>query len=113
MSTQSIDLKPDDLLDVQRVGGDVTVEGSDRAQVEARGDSLHVEIRPGVVELTSSGDLVLRVPGGARLSLGSVGGDVELENLTGPVEINLVGGDVNLRNLSGAVRLAGMIGGET
>ena len=112
MTRQTIALQDDELIDVQQVGGNVRVDGWDPREIEARGDLIRVERRPGVVVVSCGGDLTLNIPKSARLALNSIGGNVHLEGLTGALELSMVGGDAALRNLAGSVRLTGMIGGE-
>ena len=112
MTTQTIALEGNALIEIQQVGGDVAVDSWDRPEVEARGDLIRIERRPGAVGVSCGGALALKVPKSARLSLGSIGGDARLENLGGAIELSLVGGNATLRNLTGSVRLMGMIGGE-
>ncbi len=112
MSTQTIALEGDALVEARQVGGNLEVDSWDRPEVEARGDQLRVERRPGAVAIACTGDLSLRLPKSARLTVGTIGGDILLQNLDGAVEIRLVGGDATLRNLSGLVSLVGMVGGD-
>jgi hypothetical protein len=114
MSTQTlaVGLKPE--IEIEHVGGDLSIEGWDRAEVEARGDDLgQIDKHDGEVVLSSGGDLHLTVPHAASLTVGFIGGNLRLENLLGEVELSFVGGAAVLRNLTGQVSLTGLIGGET
>jgi hypothetical protein len=114
MSTQTLagGLNPE--IEIQHVGGDLSVEGWDRTEIEVRGDNLgEIDKHDAEVVVASGGDLHLSVPHNASLTVGSVGGDLSFENLVGEIELSFVGGDVTLRNLTGEVSLTGMIGGET
>ncbi len=113
MSTHTITIAPDDIVEVERVGADLQVQGWDGADVQAVGDQVRIEKRAGSVAISCSGDLKLMAPRSAHLSAGAVGGDARLENLTGNIELGLVGGDAVLLNLSGPVQLNGMVGGDT
>ena len=112
MSTQTIPLEGEALVTIAQVGGDFTVQGWDRPELQARGDQIRVEKQEASVSLSGGGDLVVSVPRGVRLSINTVGGDVRLEDLSGAVELGMIGGDAQLRNLSGAVRVNGPLGGE-
>ncbi len=112
MNAQTIDIKGGELVNIRQVGGDLAIESWERADVEARGEPIRVEHGSREVIISCGGDLALRVPRGAALSVTSVGGSLRLQDLAGPIEIRMVGGDASLRNLTGSVRLAGMIGGE-
>lgn len=113
MSTHTITIAPDEIVEVERVGGDLQAQGSDGADVQAAGDQVRIEKRSGAVAISCGGDLKLSIPRGAHLSAGAVGGDVRLQDLSGNVELGLVGGDAVLLNLSGPVQLNGMVGGDT
>jgi hypothetical protein len=113
MTKQTVPVAADDSLTIDRVGGDVIVQGWDRQEVEAGGDVLHVEREEGSLSISSGGDLSLSVPRGMRLSVDSIGGDATVQDLAGAVELRLIGGDANLRNLTGPVQLNGVVGGET
>lgn len=113
MNTQTLSLGPDEIVEIERVGGDFQAQGWDEATLQAAGDRLRVEKRSGAVVISSAGDLKLSMPRGARLSTGAVGGDARLEDLTGDIELGLVGGDAVLLNLSGQIQLNGMVGGDT
>lgn len=113
MSTHTITIAPDEIIEVERVGGDLQVQGWDGADGQAVGDQVRIEKRAGSVAISCSGDLKLSIPRDAHLSAGAIGGDARLENLNGDIELGLVGGDAVLLNLSGAVQLNGMVGGDT
>jgi hypothetical protein len=112
MTKQTISLAPDEAVELQRIGGDLHVEGSDQQDLRATGELVTIERRSGTAVVSCAGDLKIFMARNSRLTLGSIGGDLDLEDLTGTVEIGMVGGDVALRNLTGAVRLVGMIGGD-
>ncbi len=112
MSTHTITIAPDDVIEVERVGGDLQVQGWDGADVQAVGDQVRIEKRAGSVAISCSGDLKLMAPRSAHLSAGAVGGDARVEDLAGSIELGLVGGDAVLLNLSGPVQLNGMVGGD-
>ncbi len=113
MSIQTVSIAAEDLIEVQQIGGDLQVEGWERAGLEARGDSVQIQKSTGRVAISCRGDLVLSVPDGGRLTVRGIRGDVRLQNLGGPVELGLVGGDAILLNLTGSVLLNGTIGGDT
>jgi hypothetical protein len=113
MSMQTVSVAADDSVEVGQVGGDLQVVGWDQPQLQANGDAVRVERRSGSVAVSCSGDLMISSPRNVRITVSSVGGDVQLEDLTGAIELSLVGGDASLRNLTGPVQLVGMIGGET
>ncbi len=113
MSIQTISVSPEEIIEVERVGGDLQVRGSDSSELQAAGDRLRVERRSGSVALSCAGDLKFSMPRASHLSSGVVGGDVLLEDLAGNIEVGVVGGDAVLRNLSGTVQLNGMVGGDT
>jgi hypothetical protein len=113
MSTQTISIADEDVIELQQIGGDLQVDGWERPELEARGDSVRIQRSAGHVAISCSADLVLFVPHGAHLEVHTIGGDARLQNLGGPVELGLVGGDAILQNLTGSVLLNGPIGGDT
>jgi hypothetical protein len=113
MSTHTITIAPDEIVEVERVGGDLLAEGWDGADIQAVGDQVRIEKRSGTVAISCGGDLKLSLPRAAHLSAGAIGGAVRLQDLSGKVELGLVGGDAVLLNLSGPVQLNGMVGGDT
>lgn len=113
MGTQTIPVSPEHSLNIDQVGGDLSVQGWERQDVQASGDVIRIERGEGFIGIRSGGDLSLSIPRGMRVSLMGIGGDVSLQDLSGEVELGLVGGDVSLRSLNGQVHLNGPIGGET
>ncbi len=113
MTKQTIPVAADDSLTIDQVGGDVKVQGWDKQELQASGDVIHVEREGRSLSITSGGDLSISIPRGMRVSVGSIGGDATIQDLTGTVALRLIGGDANLRNLSGSVQLNGMISGQT
>jgi hypothetical protein len=114
MTTQTLSLGAKPEIEITNVGGDVTVKGWERVDLEARSDgSPRIEQDGDEVSLSSGGDLSVFVPRGASLTVSYVGGDLKVENLDGNVEVSFIGGDVMLQNITGEVSLEGVIGGET
>src|SRR5512141_2945770 len=113
MSVQTISISPEELVEIERVGGDLQVQGWDGSNLEAAGDAVRVERRSGAVAISCPGDLRLSTPRDVRISAGAIGGDARVENLNGAIELGLVGGDAVLINLTGPVQLNGMVGGDT
>lgn len=112
MSTRTMQIGPEDSVRIRQVGGDLTLQGWDRNELEARGDQVRIQKEDASVSVAGGGDLVISVPAGARLSITNIGGDVRLEKLSGAVELGLIGGDAELHDLSGPVRISGPLGGE-
>src|SRR5512142_3261230 len=89
MTKQTIPVSAEDELTIDRVGGDLTVQGWDQQEVQASGDVIHVEREEHSLSITSGGDLTLSVPRGMRIEIGNVGGDATLQNLTGAAVLQL------------------------
>lgn len=106
MTTQTLSLGPDAKIVIERVGGDLMVEGWDRSDIETRGDDVqYMESDGGAVSISSAGNLNLSMPRGAALTLTFVGGNAFLGNLTGGVSIEgMIGGDIKMENVS-AIRM--------
>jgi hypothetical protein len=113
MTTETFTLGPNPSIEIEHVGGDVTLEGWDKKEVQVQGDDIHIEHSDSSLNLLCDSDLKLTLPRTIKLTVSYVGGDMKAENLEGPLEISFVGGDVILRNLKGPVALSGMIGGDT
>lgn len=112
MSKQTIPVNPQDALEIRQVGGDLTLQGWDRQELQASGDVVHIEKGDRSISVASGGDLALSVPRGMSVILRSIGGDAKIQNLSGDIELGLVGGDANLNDLTGSIRMAGSIGGD-
>ncbi len=112
MSKQTIPVTAQDSLEVSRVGGDLSLQGWDRQELQASGDVIHIERGDLSVSIASGGDLSLMVPRGMAVTLRSIGGDAKILDLSGEIELGVVGGDASLRNITGAMRMAGPIGGD-
>lgn len=88
---------------------------SQELEVSGSAESLRIEIRQeGSTRSSYRGTLEIRVPRGARLSAGSVSGDVEVEGVAGSVRVGTVSGDlrvtgspslVQVNSISGTIRL--------
>ncbi len=114
MTSQTLSVGPEPEIEIERVGGDLVVEGWDRNEIAVTGDDLdNIEQDGQSVNMSCGGDLKLSVPRGAKLTVDFVGGDAKIENLNGAVETAFIGGDALLKNLAGQVTLSGMIGGDT
>ena len=113
MTTQTLSLGSNPVLEIENAGGDVIVESWERTELQAQGDNIHIEQSDGSLNITCDGDLKLTMPRATRLTVSFVGGDLRAENLDGPLDVSFVGGDAILRNLKGQVSLNGLVGGET
>ncbi len=112
MSTHTIQVGPQDSVRIRQVGGDLTLQGWDRGELEASGDHVRIHKEDESITVACGGDLQISVPSGTRLLISSIGGNVKLTGLSGAVELGLIGGDAELHNLSGAVRVSGPLAGE-
>ena len=113
MTTQTLTLDSNPVLEIEQVSGDVFMEGWERTELQAQGDNIHIEPSDGLLNISCDGDLKLSMPRATKLTIRFVGGDLKAENLDGPINVSFVGGDAILRNLKGQVSLNGMVGGET
>src|SRR5271157_5110549 len=92
MTTQTLSLGSKPKIEISNVGGDLTVEGWERTALEARSDdSPRIEQEGDKATLSCGSDLNVSVPRGASLTISYVGGDLEVENLDGTVEVSFVG----------------------
>ena len=113
MTTQTISLGSNPVLDVERVGGDLVIEGWERSDLQAQGDNIQIGRAGESFVISTGGDLILSVPRAAKLAISFVGGDLKLRNMNGSIDITFVGGDAALSNLTGQVSLNGLVGGDT
>jgi len=113
MTTQTLSLGSNPVLEIEQVSGDVIMEGWERTELQAQGDNIQIEPSDGSLNISCDGDLKLSMPHDTKLTISYVGGDLKAENLDGPINVSFVGGDAILRNLKGQVSLNGMVGGET
>lgn len=107
METARIDLKPDALVRILAVGGDLRLTGADSRRLEAqagRRGGLRVITKGDGVELTCDGGCLVFLPAACRVEIGRIAGDGRVTDLTAPVKIEAVEGDLRLRRL-GAVSL--------
>jgi hypothetical protein len=95
---------------IENVGGDLRVRAWEREQVAVLDDEGQLEPADSGVVLRSDGDLNLRVPTWAMLSVENVGGDAKLSELEGDLTLGHVGGDLTLRDV-GMVGVEG-VGGD-
>ncbi len=113
MTTQTFSLGSNPILEIEHVGGNVTVDGWEKPELQAQGDDIHIDQSDGSLKISCDSDLKLSLPRTTKLTTSYIGGDLKAENLDGPMEISFVGGDVTLRNLKGQVSLNGLVGGDT
>ncbi|HEX9797195.1 MAG TPA: hypothetical protein VGA52_09415 [Anaerolineales bacterium] len=98
---------------VERVGRDLRIRGGDTLELVVQGGhepTVEVEQSDGLVVIRARSSLRLRVPAGATLEIGHVGGDLSIEGVYGEVHLGKVGGDAHLVKGGGVV--ADRIGGD-
>ena len=113
MTTQTISIGPNPVLEIEHVGGDVILEGWENTDLQAQGDNVHIEQSGDSLKISCDSDLKLLMPPATRMIISFVGGDLKVENLDGPIDVAFVGGDIVMRNLKGQVSLNGLVGGDT
>ncbi len=87
-------------LTISHVGGDLRLRGWERRAIASKDNGLElVEHEPGVIAASAAGDVSLRVPYDAAVTVDSVGGDVKITDLDGQLTLGHVGGDLNLRKV--------------
>jgi DUF4097 and DUF4098 domain-containing protein YvlB len=129
---KTIDADSNSAIRVTNVAGDVEIEGWSRDEVE-----VEAELGSGVEELiferdgkeirievkgkkdnsrNISADLVIKVPKGSSLEVGTVSADIvvdgvegrmRLQSVSGDVEASVFGEDINAESVSGDVELSG------
>jgi hypothetical protein len=113
MPTQTLSMGSKPTLEIEHVGGDVVIEGWEQTDLQAQGDTIHIEQIDGSFIISCGGDLKLSMPRATKVTVTFVGGDLTADSLDGPLEVSFVGGDATLRNSNGQVSIGGMVGGDT
>ncbi|HLF25552.1 MAG TPA: hypothetical protein VJG32_04400 [Anaerolineae bacterium] len=98
MSEQRFNTSPTPHITVERCGGDLSIDAaatpevlvafSDPGEVRREGETLRV---------SAPHDCEIACPPGSSITLEQVGGDLRINDLTGPLAIQAVGGDVAIR----------------
>lgn len=86
-------------INVDIIGGDLSVVGWDGADILVKGDEEDIRLDQNGEEVTLScgGDLSLRVPKAASFKIKKIGGDTSLRGVLGDVELKEVTGDLSIR----------------
>lgn len=97
--SRSIHVGPSPRINIDAVGGDLSVIGWDGEDmlIKADDDEVRFEQKDGEVFLSSGDDLSLRIPKGSFLLLKTAGGDVSIRGLMGDLEVKEIGGDLSIR----------------
>lgn len=104
MTNRTISAGPAPRIVIDNVGGDLSIvgwEGED-ILIKADEDETRFSQDGSLVTVSSSGDLALRVPRDASLTIQTVGGDMALRGVMGGIEIKTIGGDASLRDINSA-----------
>lgn len=101
MQRQSYDTSSNPVIHVSSAGGDLQVAGWERLEfsLKSNGEELDVTRNEETFEVQCDDDLILYVPQFASVSIDSVGGDMDLRAMEGPVQIGSVGGDLQVRSV--------------
>jgi hypothetical protein len=102
MARQSVETSLAPEILIESVSGDLSVRGWDTPQVAAGGDveGLEMQAQEDRVTLSCSGDLDVRLPAGAALTIENVAGDASLKLLEDGLVIGTISGDADLRSVS-------------
>jgi len=116
------DLNPDALIELELIAGTVRVTGWDRSEMELTGtlgdnrhkleitggkDRLKIEVQlpQGRHEDIEGSDLVLRVPGGSRITVETVSAPITISDMKARIELNSVSGDLEVKGSPREVQL--------
>jgi hypothetical protein len=105
--SERIALGHDVLVRIEKVNGDLRLVGLENEELAIRvanGSDLKVQQEENRVSLTCQDDLVVRLPRGCQVQVGTVNGDVSVRDLAGALELEAVHGDLAMRDV-GEVRL--------
>ena len=98
---------------VERVGRALRIRGRDSQELSVQGGydpTVEVEQDDSRVVIRARSSLRLKVPSGATLEIGQVGGDLSIDGVNGGIHLGKIGGGAHLEN-GGAV-VADRIGGD-
>jgi len=104
MTNRTISAGPAPRIVIDNVGGDLSIvgwEGED-ILIKADEDETRFSQDGSLVTVSSSGDLALRVPRDASLTIQTVGGDMSLRGVMGNLEVKTIGGDASIRDINNA-----------
>lgn len=128
---QTRSLSRDGTVDVQNLAGSVTVRGWDRNEVRVTGtlgrnvERVDVDGSGNRVSIRvrhprrsgswrgSGTELEIRMPAGARLRVKAVSADIDVEGVTGGLDLESVSGDVDIRGGGGRVTAESVSGTVT
>jgi len=101
MAKQTLSAGPAPRLRIERVSGDLSLVGWEGSEILLKADEeeLHLNQDGDLVSLSCNGDLSLRVPRAASLSVLLVEGDAAIRGLDGAVEIGEIHGDLSVREV--------------
>ena len=109
--SQRIEVGESPLIEIERCGGSLEVRGAIGTTMTLTGDDMRFTAAPETktIYLESPGDCKLRIPEGASLSIGHVGGEVLIKRIRGLARVDSVGGDCTVRSV-GSVEIGRVSG---
>ena len=89
-------------IEIESIGGDLSVVGWDGDEVLLKADDEELRVRQegDKILVSCDGDLALRAPHQASISLQMAGGDMALKNVMGGVTLREVQGDLSIRDVN-------------
>ncbi|MFZ5879803.1 MAG: hypothetical protein ACOY0R_10580 [Chloroflexota bacterium] len=98
---RTISVGPEPRIVIESVSGDLSVVGWEGEDILIKGDEDEVRFSQngGLVTVSSTDDLSLRVPRNANLRLESVEGDMSLRGVFGDIKMKNVEGDLSVRDV--------------
>lgn len=102
MTKQTLHVGLSPRLRIEHVGGDLSLVGWEGEEIllKAEEEELHFQQEGDLLTLSCEGDLSVRAPRGASLTVLVVEGDAAIRGLTGRIEINEIHGDLSLRDVT-------------
>jgi hypothetical protein len=97
--SRSIHVGPSPRINIDAVGGDLSIIGWDAEEmlIKADDDDVRFEQKNGELFLSSGDDLSLRIPKGSVLLLKKASDDVSIRGVIGDLEAKEIGGDLSIR----------------
>lgn len=86
---------------IETIGGDLSLVGWESGEILLKGDDeeLRCEQNGEEVKISSDGDLSIRVPKAASVTIQNIAGDASIRGLMGGIELKEAGGDLSIRDV--------------
>jgi hypothetical protein len=99
--SQTISAGKSPKINVDAIGGDVSIVGWDGSDILVKGDDdeISLEQKGEMISLSCGGDISLRVPKASSFEFKSIGGDASIRGVLGSIELKEISGDLSIRDV--------------